>query len=198
MKKPIYKKWWFWLIIVIVVIGVANANGNSDNTAQSTTATEKASVDNKGKAEEKAEPKAEEIKAAKVGQAVEVGKLSITVNKVKKTDKIGDNEFLQKKTDNQFIVLNVSIKNNDSDARTLDSSMFRLKDSKGTEYDPLPDGDMYVNNGDTLFLAQINPHITKKSNIVFEVPKDDSAYVLEADSGVGFKAGESALFEITK
>ncbi|MHB0881665.1 DUF4352 domain-containing protein [Paenibacillus sp. SEL1] len=138
-------------------------------------------------------------KETKVGEAVKVGSLTVTATKVSAKTKIGDNEYLQKTTEEKFIVINLAIKNGDKEARTLDSSMFKLIGTDGTEYEPMSDADMYVNKPENmLFFAKINPGLTKKANIAFEVPKDSKGFKLEAASGIGFEAGETALINTGK
>jgi hypothetical protein len=138
-------------------------------------------------------------KETKVDEAVKVGSLTVTATKVSAKTKIGDNEYLQKTTEEKFIVINLAIKNGDKEARTLDSSMFKLIGTDGTEYEPMSDADMYVNKPENmLFFAKINPGLTKKANIAFEVPKDSKGFKLEAASGIGFEAGETALINTGK
>lgn len=138
-------------------------------------------------------------KETKVGEAVKVGSLTVTATKVSAKTKIGDNEYLQKTTEEKFIVINLAIKNGDKEARTLDSSMFKLIGTDGTEYEPMSDADMYVNKPENmLFFAKINPGLTKKANIAFEVPKGSKGFKLEAASGIGFEAGETALINTGK
>jgi len=106
---------------------------------------------------------------------------------------------MQKKTENGFLIVNVSVKNLDKDSRTVDSSMFKIIDDKGSEYSPLSDGDLYVNSSDNqMFLSKINPNIVKKANVVFEIPKDIAGLKLQVASGIGFKAGESATIDLGK
>ncbi|MEV2815880.1 DUF4352 domain-containing protein, partial [Paenibacillus larvae] len=118
---------------------------------------------------------------------------------IKENKTIGENEFLQKKTENQFLIVDVSVKNLDKDSRTVDTSMFKIIDDKGSEYSPLSDGDLYVNSSENkMFLSEINPNIAKKGNVVFEIPADISGLKLQVASGIGFKAGESATIDLGK
>ncbi|MEK3947316.1 DUF4352 domain-containing protein [Paenibacillus sp. FSL H7-0703] len=206
MKKPFYKKWWFWVIVVLFIIGGLNSKGKetqqaSTNSTDAVTKTTTApAVTPEKKAEPKAEPKKEEApKMAKIGEAVQVGNLAVQANKASSKTTIGQNEYLQKKTSDKYIVVNLSIKNLDKEARTLDASMFKLIDAAGLEYEPMSDADLYVNDsGNMLFLAKINPGLTKTANVVFEVPKDSKNFKLKADSGIGWEAGKSELIDIGK
>jgi hypothetical protein len=142
-------------------------------------------------------PKSEiPAKTYKVGDAVPVDKFTYTVNKVSNKKKIGD-EFMNKTTEGTFLVINVSIKNGDKEARMMDTSLFKLKDANGTEYDPFAEGDMYVNK-DPLFLSNVNPGLTKKANVVFELPTDAKGLQLEVSSGMGFSGGKTELINLGK
>ncbi|MNW32463.1 Telomeric repeat-binding factor 2 [compost metagenome] len=205
MKKPFYKKWWFWVIVVLFIIGGLNSKGSeteqaSTNSTDAVAKTTTAVTTPEKKAVPKAEPKKEEApKMAKIGEAVQVGNLAVQANKANSKNTIGQNEYLQKKTADKYIVINLSIKNLDKEARTLDSSMFKLIDAAGLEYEPMTDADLYVNDsGNMLFLAKINPGLTKTANVVFEVPKDSKNFKLQADSGIGWEAGNRELIDIGK
>jgi hypothetical protein len=205
LKKPFYKKWWFWVIVVLFIIGGLNSKGteteqastNSTDAVAKTTTAPAATPEKK--AAPKAGPKKEAPKMAKIGEAVRVGELAVQANKASSKTTIGENEFLQKKTADKYIVINLSIKNLDKEARTLDTSMFKLIDTAGLEYEPMADADLYVNDsGNMLFLAKINPGLTKTANVVFEVPKDSKNFKLQADSGIGWEAGNKELIDIDK
>ncbi|ALA12438.1 DUF4352 domain-containing protein [Paenibacillus larvae] len=181
----IFKKWWFWLIVVVVIVAIAGANGKKDNQASVSSSQEQS-------AEKKEQ-------TAKIGESTTVGKFEVTVNGIKENKTIGENEFLQKKTENQFLIVDVSVKNLDKDSRTIDTSMFKIIDDKGSEYSPLSDGDLYVNSSENkMFLSKINPNIAKKGNVVFEMPEGIAGLKLQVGSGIGFKAGESATIDLGK
>ncbi|MCC3379878.1 DUF4352 domain-containing protein [Paenibacillus farraposensis] len=202
MKKPFYKKWWFWVIIVVLVIGALGSKNNDPTKTAKTDSktTESKAVSTTASVDKKEEPKKEEApKMAKIGEAVQVGNLAVQANKASSKTTIGQNEFMQKKTADKYLVINLSIKNLDKEARTLDASMFKLIDAAGLEYEPMADADLYVNDsGNMLFLAKINPGLTKTANVVFEVPKDGKGFKLQADSGIGWEAGKRELIDIGK
>ncbi|MEC0237777.1 DUF4352 domain-containing protein [Paenibacillus kribbensis] len=205
MKKPFYKKWWFWLIVVLFVIGGISSRDKEPTQQAATNGTDTDAIAKTTTApaatpEKKAKPKKEEApKMSKIGEAVQVGNLAVQANKASSKTTIGQNEFMQKKTADKYLVINLSIKNLDKEARTLDASMFKLIDAAGLEYEPMSDADLYVNDsGNMLFLAKINPGLTKTANVVFEVPKDGKGFKLQADSGIGWEAGKRELIDIGK
>lgn len=200
-KKPIYKKWWFWFLLVMIFAAIGR--NSDDKTTQNDSASSQP-VQQQSAApaqapaqqpEKKAEP-APAPTAYKVGQPVPVDKFTYTVNSVSNKKKIG-NEYMNKQTEGTFLVLNVSIKNGDKEARMMDTSLFKIKDANGTEYDPFAEGDIYVNN-DPLFLSNVNPGLTKKANVVFELPPDAKGLKLEVSSGMGFSAGQTESINLGK
>ncbi|WP_052647004.1 DUF4352 domain-containing protein [Paenibacillus terrae] len=177
-----------------IIAAGCGAKATTTDSGKATGSTTQADTKAAATAEKEAAPK-----ETKVGEAVKVGNLTVTASKVSAKTKIGENEYLQKTTEEKFIVINLAIKNGDKEARTLDSSMFKLIGTDGTEYEPMSDADMYINKPENmLFFAKINPGLTKKANVAFEVPKDSKGFKLQADSGLGFEAGESALIDIGK
>lgn len=119
-----------------------------------------------------------------IGQQVEVGNFSYIVNNAKFLSEIG-NEFDRKKADGIFLVINVTFRNNDKDEHTLDNSLFKLTDDKGTEYESSTEGEtaLEMAGKETLFLKQCNPNITKSGLLIFEVPHTGT-YQLHLSGGM--------------
>jgi hypothetical protein len=67
-----------------------------------------------------------------------------------------------------FITVTVAIFNGQNSAITVDTGLFAILDSTGNEYSPsVHSADVGAND---LFLAQLNPGITKVGEIVFDAP----------------------------
>lgn len=203
-KKPIYKRWWVWIVAIIIIIGIAGANSGGSDTASTDTAatTTKADdkTDSKTDATKKAEPKKETPKkketTVKIGQPLEVGKVTFTVNDVKTADSVGG-EFGQK-AQGQYIILSISVKNGDKKAITTDSSFFKLK--KGdTEYEADGAASIFANDQSANFLVQqVNPGIENKGNVVFDIPKDIKPADLTLQVQTGFFGTETGIIKLTK
>lgn len=196
-KKPIWKRWWFW-VLAVIVIGAIGANSGENTNTETTTAPaqeQQKEQNSGGQQEAKKEEKKEQVKEYKVGDVVPVEKFEYKVNSIKTAKKIG-NEFMNKTTNGQFLIINVTIKNNDKEARIIDTSLFKIIDSQGREFEPLADGDVYVNVNTSFFLEEVNPNLSRTGNIVFEMPKDAKGLKLEVNSGVGFAAGTTALINL--
>ncbi|MDY0404223.1 DUF4352 domain-containing protein [Virgibacillus sp. 179-BFC.A HS] len=189
IKKPFYKKWWVWLIVIIIIIGYGTSASDDEKDAADGDAsaehtektTDKAKTDHK---KEKAEKKAYNI-----GDKVKVGKLTYTV-KIEETNKLS-NILGEKTTDGKFVIVEMTIQNNDKKARMADAAMFKIKTADGTEYSADAELDVYANeDGNGFFLEDINPNIAKTGKVVFELPASAKEYILEVSSGFGWSGGE--------
>ncbi|WHY74588.1 DUF4352 domain-containing protein [Fictibacillus enclensis] len=186
VKKPIFKRVWFWVLVIFVVIIAANMGGGDDSASTSGT-TETASAK---PAEKKEVKKAPAKKSFAVGQDVKVGKFTYKVLGVNETNKL-TSPLGNKTTEGKYTVVELSIKNGDKKARMADSNMFKIKTADDTEYEADAELDMYVNDGDIgFFLQDINPNLTKKGKVVFELPTEAKKYNLEVSSGFGWSGGE--------
>ncbi|HTJ14525.1 MAG TPA: DUF4352 domain-containing protein, partial [Dinghuibacter sp.] len=76
----------------------------------------------------------------KIGDPVDVGNFSYVVNNAKFLKEVGG-ELDRKKADGVFLVINVTFRNNDKEEHTLDNSLFKLTDDKGTEFESSSDGE---------------------------------------------------------
>lgn len=74
------------------------------------------------------------------------------------------------KADGKFIFVAVAIFNGQNSAVTMDTGLFEILDTKGNVYSASVTS-MDVGSASNLFLAQINPGITKTGEIVFDVPQ---------------------------
>lgn len=203
VKKPFYKKWWFWLIIVVVVIfafsggeeATNTEEANSDNIAPN----EVNNQDETKQSEEtfNGEPQQEEdAEEYGIGEEVTVGNLTYTVNNVEEMNEL-TMEFMDPlTTEGKFVVVDLSITNNDQEARFVDSEMFRIIGSDGVEYSSNTEADMYVNDDIGFFLSEVNPKMTGTGKVVFEIPADETDYVLQVSSGFGWSGGEYATINL--
>lgn len=170
VKKPFYKKWWFYLLAVIVIIVLANSGGNDTPADTSTNGSKTAA------------PEAQ--KESKLNEEAAIGKLSYIASDVKKATTIGNNQYLQKTTENQYVIIKVKVTNNGDKSQTLDTSMFKLKDSSGKTFTASGEADTYINDDLSFFLQQVNPGTSKSGSIAFETPKDTKGLKLDVTGGM--------------
>ena len=130
-----------------------------------------------------------------MGQAVTVGKFEYVVNSTTSTKELGTAPFNQT-TNDEYLVVNLSIKNKDSESRIMDASMFEIIDTAGNVYEP--DGGAVVYLDASFFLEDVNPGLTRTGDIVFEIPDGLSGLSLRVRSGVGFAAGTSEVIKLDR
>jgi len=181
-NKSIYKRWWFWLlcIIVIIIIVKACSGGQPTPTPSPNSST----------------PQTSTPQEYNLNNEVKAGNISYVVSEVKKSTKIGTNEFLQKTTENEYLSIKVKVTNNDKEARTIDTNLFKLKDAEGKEYSAMGEADIYVNTDNSFFLAQVNPGTSKSGYIVFEIPKNLKGLKLQVSSGLGWTGGQYQIINL--
>ena len=169
-KKPWYKKWWVWAIAVLFIGAAASgAGGGSKGTSSASKSSESATAAvapaANTAAPKPATPPAEQ--AMKIGQPLKVGDLVFTVNDATSTKKL--TSPLGNK-DGNWVVVNVTVKNESKEAVLIDSSFFKLLAADGSAYETDSDSLMYVENSTNFFLAKINPNLAKQGQVLFAVP----------------------------
>lgn len=178
VKKSIFKRWWFWLIVVIVVIAIASGGGE-DSTETSTTDTSKNTEvkksDNKAAKEEK------KVETVGVGEPLKVGDVVFTINSQKKASNVGGQYGQNAK--GEFVILNVTVKNEGKEAITTDSSFFKLLSGDIT-YEADSTAGIYANDDADFFYQSVNPGIEQKGNIVFDIPKDAKDLTVQVQTGM--------------
>ena len=127
-----------------------------------------------------------------IGDSVTVGKFEFMVNTSEEMTEIASgNEFIDNiTTEGKFIVVNVTVKNNDTESRMVDGSMFTIVDNQGRKFSTLDDLELVtILENEYIFLDSINPGMSLTGTFVFEVPSDIEDYTLRVASGVGFTFG---------
>ncbi len=185
---------------VIIVLGIIGSvldgdKGEKQDKPSKAAATTKATSESKNKqTAEKKQPEKPKAKVFAAGDIVKTGKLGYKVLHVDITKEIkSNNQFIESaKTDRQFVIIDVEAFNYDKKARMVDSNMFKVKDNKGREFEPTNDSNvlMAVEGAADFFLQDINPGLSKKGKLVFELPEDAASYSLEVSSGFGWSGGK--------
>lgn len=102
----------------------------------------------------------------KVGEVIDVKGKELTVKTVKKNYESG-NQFLKPDTDNQYVKIDLSIKNNTDSSIDVASYEFKILDSNGVYHDA-----NYILK-DPLTSTKIAKGGNLSGSISFEVPKND-------------------------
>jgi hypothetical protein len=186
-KKPFYKKWWVWVLAILVIGGIANAGEDTASTTSTTSTDSGVGSDATSNASSE---KKETKKQYSIGDEVNVGKLSYIIKDVEEKKSLSS-VLGNKTTEGKFVVVELTVKNNDNESRTADTNMFKIMTPDGKEFSADGTLDMYVNKaGDGFFLEQFNPHISRTGKVVFELPAEAEEYSLRVSSGLGWKGGE--------
>jgi hypothetical protein len=98
------------------------------------------------------------------------------------------------RADGTFIIVAVAVRNEQNTAVTMDSGLFEIMDSNGNVYSA-SEKSIEIQGGNDLFLARINPGITKVGRIVFDVPANLSMDNLRLKFRGGM-TGDSAILEL--
>lgn len=180
-RKKLYKRWWFWLVVVVIVIIVASNSGKKStptSTAPSgsgTSTTAKSTVH-------------------KVGDTFQVGEYQITVSKLSTASSVGDPNGLNSKAQGQYYIVDLTIKNLDKTASTVDSNLFKIKGPTGNEYTSDTTGTMYDNDNASFFLQQLNPGVQETGKLVFDMPANLKGLTLELSGG--FTSSDTATVQL--
>lgn len=132
----------------------------------------------------KKQPDYEAPKMKNIGDAITVGYFTYKVNNITYRESIGA-PYFRKTADGIYLVVDLTITNNDRETRTLDNSMFSLYDNYGYEYECSDDVlvAMTSENKELIFIKKFPPRIPKNSQVVFEVPNSKALYKLKISGG---------------
>src|SRR3989338_9622438 len=176
MKKIL--KWIGIIVLVLIVIGALSGN-KGGSTSKTVTTSNKIS---------------ETPKMAGLNETAQDGDLAFTVLSVDKSKTLG-NSFTQKTAQGMFYTVTVKIENKGNKTTTFDSSMAKIKDDQGREFERSIDGQTAkgLSQGHVdLFLQQIQPSLSVTGDLVFDLPEGLKNPVLTLkgslfNQGVGVK-----------
>lgn len=163
-KKSWYKRWWaitLFIFLGLIILGSLFGGNNSTSTSNSQ--------------ESAINTNQQEAKTYSLGDEVQAGDFKWKITKSSTAKQIGSGSgdyFFGEKADGIFIILDVEITNTGRDANYLTDSFLKLVDDQGREFSPNSAAALYLKpSGSALLFEQINPGITKKGKIVFDVPE---------------------------
>jgi len=131
-----------------------------------------------------AEKTESKIPTYKKGMEATVGNFTYVVDSIKFTKRIG-NSMVNATADGVYLLITMTVRNNDSETHSLTSGWFTVKDDSGTEYDYSHNAEttLLMSGGKTFFLKQCKPKIPTKGTLIFEVPKQGVPYFLMVSNG---------------
>jgi len=215
-EKSFYKRTWFILLVIVgmlllmcfmcSVVGLLGSDNSSSNSVVDTPDNPAATEASEEPAEPEEEPieDAPEVEAEEpedtghdIGKTFTVGEFAYTVNSVSSSQHLGEGPFSMT-TEDEFIIVNVTVRNNDTEERMVDTLLFTLIDSQGIEYDPEAGAVLYLDSAGSFFYEDVNPGVSRTGDVVFEVREGLAGLSLQVDSGVLFAGGESVVIRLDR
>ncbi|RKD73496.1 uncharacterized protein DUF4352 [Sinobaca qinghaiensis] len=166
------------ILVIIVIIIVAVSGGDEASTSNE---------DGESSSENSSESD-EEVYS--MGEEAQAGDVTYVINNMETANSAGM-EGIEQEANGIFIVLDVDVTNNGSEAVTMDSSYLSLL-SNGNTYEA------DAANSD-LFLEQINPDSSNSGEVVFDVNPDVAeSDDLQAQLNEGMFGSNSAVVNLTE
>lgn len=169
--------------IIIAAVGGDDTSDPSEGEVQETQEEAEEGGDAESSEETNEAVEEEDVEqTANIGDTVEVGDVTYTINDVSTASEVGPSA-LPTTTSEQFIVVDLTVVNNGNEAMTFDSSYIKLQDGD-TTFEPSPDASMSANQSEdgnienSFFYEDINPGSEVTGNVVFDV----NPSVSESDS----------------
>jgi len=106
--------------------------------------------------------------AYEIGQQFSIGYWSYLCHGAYWTPVLGSNLHSMEHANAEFVVVDIAVRNDDTSASTLPP--FQLIDREGRTYDQSAAG--MLSQGFFSVLEQLNPGVSKRGNVAFDVPPD--------------------------
>ena len=174
VRRTSFITWVITIILVIWLIGYIGSFSGSTSPRVSTT----------GERSERSAPV-----VGKMGETLSVGYTSYAVWKAWYSDRLSRNEFMNQRPDATYLFIDLSVRNSDTKARSIPP--FKLIDENGAEHETTSKA--WSVEGAIGVLESLNPTVTKRGIIVFDVPKDHH-YKLKVSGG--YWSGKDALIDV--
>lgn len=192
-----------WIVTVILgVIVLFNLGGGDsedtevkedENNSGEEVSEESESEVEETEVESEDEPKEEEEEGVEseesevgLGTPLNVGKVEFTINSWEQRESVGS-EYMEEVANDTYIVMEVNVVNNGSEAITIDSSYFKIL-SDGNTYEPDTLASTYANeSGVGLFFEDINPGSSRNALVVFDVAQgvvENEGKQVQVQSGI--------------
>jgi hypothetical protein len=173
---PKKRRPWLWVgVAVLGVISMCMVLAAIGNFAADDPATDpaqqavEAAGDTAGKPQAKPKPTAKQ--APGLNTAVRDGKFEFVVTGVDCSKSTLGHDFLTKKAQGRFCVVDVSVRNIGKEAQMFAGFSQKAFDAAGAEFTNDGGAEFYANDNNETFLNEINPGNQVKGRVVFDVPK---------------------------
>lgn len=170
MKKIL--KWGVIAFVVIMIISAISSGGKNTTTTSNNGTT-------------KTDSKTEET-VAKLDDTVTDKDLAFTATNVSTAKSLGSS-YTKKDAQGTFYVVTLNVKNVGKETATIDSSMIKITDSQGRNFDRSIEGQTAkgLSQGKVdMFLQQVQPGLSVTGDIVFDLPDDATDLKLLVKGGL--------------
>lgn len=155
------------LIVAALSVSFVGCGNSSQTTETSANNSESSQSESNSKTDNSSsQPSQSETKEYKVGDTIAIDGEELIVTEVKRDYKSGK-EYYKPASGNEYVKVNVTIKNNSGDAISVSPSEFKIIDSNGVYHDR-----NYILNN-PLANTKLSNGGNISGSITFEVPKDD-------------------------
>lgn len=172
-EKPWYKKWWAITIFIIVGLMIIGSLASNNKTGSTQTQSNQQQI----KTEEAQQPvqvKTQETKEYSLGDSIQAGDFKWKITDFSTTSQIGQDvagTFFGEKANGIFLIVDLEVENAGNSAKYLTDSYLKLVDDQGREFSPNTMAAVYLKpQGSALVFEQLNPGITKKGKVVYDIP----------------------------
>jgi hypothetical protein len=169
--RPWYKKKRVIIPAAFVALGVAVSAGSSSNSGTDSASSGSAVTSSSGS---KAEQKKDADKQGVVGTPVTNSGTTYEVTSVDTKQTLGASEYSEgTKADGTFVIASLAITNNKDETKTFMDNTAKLVTADGDQYEASTDAAFELK--DDLMMEDIQPDLTKRGSIAFDVPSSKVA-----------------------
>jgi len=159
--KKKFPKWIMIAGVVVVILIVVAVSGGGDKDK-----------DDSSSSGDSASSQSAEDNGAALGSEVRDGKFGFVVTNVDiGQTTVGDNEYLEKDAQGQFVLVRLDVTNTSDEPQTYFGQNQKLFDTQGREFSNDWEAEINVNEPGSLS-AEINPGNKISVTVVFDIPKD--------------------------
>lgn len=187
MKKIL--KWGGIAFVGLIVLGIivsALGGGKEEKTGGSNQA-------------KQASTEVKKENSVKVGESLQVGEVKWVAENPQKTAEIkSSNEYIAPaKANGVFVIVDLTAELTGKDSGTVDSTQFKIVDSKGRSFDATTESDVFVaiDSKNLIFLKQVNPNVPVKGKAVFDIAADATGLKLQIKD-LRFGSDEKGFVEL--
>lgn len=168
------------VILLVILLGLAvGSTGSKDAAADSSARTEPSSREapdaSTSPARTKSRAQTSRARTASVGlnQPVRDGKLEFVVTDVETgLSTVGDNPYLTQEAKGQFVVVSMTVHNVGNRPTSFSPSSQKLTDTKNRTFESDTSAQIALGDTDVAVWDKINPGLTVKVKVVFDMPKN--------------------------